>query len=275
MGQGSTLLCKIMPTHLLSVLLLSCAVASANPGRAAAAWLSSSATAEPGKPLQTAIRLTHDKGWHSYWINPGEAGIPTKVEWKLPLGWKSGGLQFPAPIRFLSGGLAGYGNEGTILFPVTITAPADFIGDARLSATIFWLACSEEGCVPGEAELQLDLRAGKMAATEDRAAILRAHQQLPQPREGVRLEVKQEKDRLLLTITHDAGFEADLSTSRVFPATPDVIDPQAEPRFKKEEDRWLATAPLGEFAEKPVRNLVLVLDGGSLETPLQLGWNTP
>jgi DsbC/DsbD-like thiol-disulfide interchange protein len=264
-----------MPTRSLSVLLLSCAVASANPGKAGAVWVSSSATVEPGKPLQTAIRLTHDKGWHSYWINPGEAGIPTTVEWKLPPGWKSGGLHFPAPIRFLSGGLAGYGYEETTWLPVTITAPEDFTGKARLSATISWLACSEDGCVPGEAELQLDLRAGKTAATEDRAAIFRAHLQLPQPREGVRLDVKEEKERLMLTITHDAEFAADLSSSRVFPATPDVIDPQAEPRFKKEGGRWIATAPLGEFAEKPLRNLVLVLDGGGLETPLLLTWSMP
>jgi len=264
-----------MPNHSLSVLLLSCAVASANPGKATAVWVSTSATVQPGKPLETAIRMTHDKGWHSYWINPGEAGIPTTVEWKLPPGWKSGGLQLPAPIRFLSGGLAGYGYEGTTWFPVTITAPEDFTGKARLNATISWLACSEEGCVPGEAELQLDLQAGKTAATEDRAAVLRAHKQLPQPPEGVRLDVKEGKDRLMLTITHDAEFDADLSSSRVFPVTPDVIDPQAEPRFKKEGDRWIATAPLGEFAEKPLKNLVLVLDGGALETPLQLTWSMP
>jgi thiol:disulfide interchange protein DsbD len=264
-----------MPNRSLSVLLLSCAVATANPGKATAVWVSSSATAEAGKPLETAIRLTHDQGWHSYWMNPGEAGIPTNVEWKLPPGWKSGGLQLPAPIRFVSGGLAGYGYEGTAWFPVTITAPEDFAGKARLSATISWLACSEGGCVPGEAELHLELRAGKTAATEDRVAILQAQRQLPQPRDGVKLDVMAEKGRLILIITHDAEFDADLSSSRVFPATPDVIDPQTEPRFKKEGDRWMAVASLGEFVEKPVLNLVLVLDGGGLERPLELKWSGP
>jgi DsbC/DsbD-like thiol-disulfide interchange protein len=264
-----------MPTHSLSVMLLSCAVAAANPGKATALWISSSATAEPGQPLETAIRLTHDKGWHSYWTNPGEAGIPTTVEWKLPPGWKSGGLQAPAPIRFLTGGLAGYGYEGATWFPVMLTPPEDFSGQARLTATLSWLACSEEGCVPGQAELHLDLQAGKTAATPDQATILRAHRQLPQPLEGVRLDVKEEKDQLRLTITHGPDFNADLSSISVFPATPEVVDPQAEPRFKKAGDRWLATAPIGEFAKKPVRKLVLVLDGGGLETPLQLGWNAP
>ncbi len=98
-----------MPLRFLSPLLLSCAVATANSGKAEADWISASATVEPGQSLHTAIRLKHDVGWKSYWINPGEAGIPTRVEWKLPPGWKHSGLKFPVPTRFSSSGLSGFG----------------------------------------------------------------------------------------------------------------------------------------------------------------------
>jgi len=265
----------MMISRCLLIPLISCAAAAAaaaQSGRASAVWVSPSATVEPGKPLQTAIRMVHDPGWHSYWINPGEAGLPTTVEWKLPPGWKCEGLQVPAPIRFVSGGLAGFGYEGTVLIPVTLIPPEDFTGEARLAATISWLACSEEGCVPGEAELHLDLRAGQYAATDDEADIRQAHDKLPKKSDGLRLDLTEDKGRLILGITHDAGVIPDLSESRVFPATPEVIDARAEPRFTKSGDKWTAEAPLSEFAKKPLRKLTLVLTGGGLQSPLEITW---
>ena len=38
----------------------------------------------PGEPLTVALRLTMDRGWHTYWRNPGDSGLPTTLEWKLP-----------------------------------------------------------------------------------------------------------------------------------------------------------------------------------------------
>ena len=265
----------MMIPRLLMISALSFTASRAQPGRAGVEWITSSATAEPGKPVQTAIRMTHDDGWHSYWINPGEAGMPTAATWKLPPGWKCSGLEFPAPIRFLSGGLAGYGYEGTVLFPVTLTPPADFKGSAQLGVTLTWLACSEEGCVPGERELHLDLRAGGHAATEHEAAIRKARQMLPKARDGIRLEVVPKEDRLALSIPGNSTPVGNLEACHVYPATPEVIDPQADIRFRKDGGRWIADAPLGEFAKKPVKHLTLVLQGGGLDSPLQVAWSAP
>jgi DsbC/DsbD-like thiol-disulfide interchange protein len=262
-----------MIPRLLMISAFSCAAQAAQPGRAAVSWLSASASVAPGKPLHTAIRMIHDKGWHSYWINPGEAGMPTTAKWKLPPGWKCGGLALPAPIRFLTGELAGYGYEGAVLFPVTITPPPDFSGEARLSVTLNWLACSGDACVPGERELHLDLHAGTLAATDDEAVIRKAHETLPIARAGVRLEVSGNADHLALTIT--GGSTGDLAACQVFPATADVIDPKAQIRFRKDGDRWLAEAPLGDFVKKPVKRLELVLTGGDLNPPLLLTWTAP
>lgn len=261
--------------RLLMISALSCAASTAQPGRAGVEWITSSTTAKPGKPLQTAIRMVHDDGWHSYWINPGEAGIPTTAVWKLPAGWKCGGLLLPAPIRFLTGGLAGYGYEGTVLIPVTLTPPADFAGGARLSVTLTWLACGGEGCVPGEQELHLDLHTGTHAATEHEPVIHKAREMLPKARDGVRLEVSENGGRLELSILGGSAIGGDLGACHVYPATPEVIDPQAEIRFRKNGARWIAEAPLGEFAKKPVKKLELVLRGGEIEPPLHVSWTAP
>ena len=39
-----------------------------------------------GATLDLALRLDLDEGWHSYWINPGDSGLPVEVEWTLPEG---------------------------------------------------------------------------------------------------------------------------------------------------------------------------------------------
>ena len=47
-------------------------------------------TAKPGTTITAGIELKMDKGWHTYWLNPGAAGIPTSVEWTLPKGITAG-----------------------------------------------------------------------------------------------------------------------------------------------------------------------------------------
>ena len=253
----------------------SCAVAAAQPGRAKLDWITSSETAEPGKPLQTAIRMTHDEGWHSYWINPGVAGIPTKATWKLPQGWETDGLEFPVPIRFLNGGLAGYGYKNTVLFPVTLTPPPDFDGVARLSVTITWLACGEAGCVPGEKELHLDLRSGTRADNEHEANIRNARRLLPVVHDALQLEVSEKDTHLELAITGDSAALGDLSDYQVYASTPEVIDAQEIIHFQKNDARWVAKAPLSEFAKKPIKHLEIVLHSSRANSPLLIMWSAP
>jgi DsbC/DsbD-like thiol-disulfide interchange protein len=53
---------------------------------------------QPGVPFSVGLYLAMDAGWHSYWINPGDAGMPTSIEWDLPNGFQAGDIQWPHPI---------------------------------------------------------------------------------------------------------------------------------------------------------------------------------
>ena len=112
----------------------------------------------PGETLQVGLRLKHIPGWHSYWRNPGDSGLPTEIAWNLPPGWQAGDIQWPAPHRMPIEGLVNYGFEGEFVLPVALSAPADAKpGDsATLQANATWLVC-EKICVPEEAELSLAL----------------------------------------------------------------------------------------------------------------------
>jgi DsbC/DsbD-like thiol-disulfide interchange protein len=49
----------------------------------------------PGGKVTVALKEQIRKNWHTYWLNPGDSGAPTTVNWHLPAGWTAGPLQWP------------------------------------------------------------------------------------------------------------------------------------------------------------------------------------
>jgi DsbC/DsbD-like thiol-disulfide interchange protein len=114
---------------------------------------------QPGKPFWLGVRLSIDPGWHVYWKNPGDAGLPTRVNFTLPDGFTAGPLQFPTPRRFVQpGNMVAFGYEDSIMLLAQITPPpnlpADFQG--RFQAAVSWLVCSDV-CIFGKATPSLAL----------------------------------------------------------------------------------------------------------------------
>lgn len=112
----------------------------------------------PGKPFTVGLRLEMEKGWHTYSDPAGDAGVPTKITWSLPEGFKEGEIQWPKAQDFHLGPLKTRGYDGTVVLPVTITPPGALQPGqtVRIAARAEWLAC-EVACVPGSADLALDL----------------------------------------------------------------------------------------------------------------------
>lgn len=113
---------------------------------------------KPGAAQWVGLRLEMDPTWHTYWLNPGDSGLPTEVTWKAPEGFRLGELNWPYPLRAELAGLVSLGYEGTVLLPVQVQVPADLPagGPLTLSAEVTWLACADV-CIPGRASLELTL----------------------------------------------------------------------------------------------------------------------
>jgi DsbC/DsbD-like thiol-disulfide interchange protein len=112
----------------------------------------------PGTTSWIGVRLTHDPHWHTYWINPGDSGLPTKLTWRLPEGFGVSDVFWPAPTRIAVGDIANFGYTGDIVLPVQVAVPSDAKegSTVHVSADAKWLVCREE-CIPGSASLNLDL----------------------------------------------------------------------------------------------------------------------
>lgn len=260
------------------VLLAAGTLSAASPvrsGHASAEWISVSTTCEPGKPMQTAIRLVIDPGWHTYWINPGVGGMPTAVDWKLPPGWTAGNLSHPVPVRMQTGGLPGFGHEGTLLLPVTLTAPDDFKGRAKLEAEISWLTCNDAACVPGDAKLVLEVGSGPAETGNNEASILASLKKIPKPLPGRFLTTIDTGRTLKLSIDPPEGETLDPSIYQVFPETPNVIDPAAEIRFAKMEKHWTAEVAKSEYLSGEAKELTLILADPKTGKAFRLQWSKP
>src|SRR3954451_5867088 len=71
--------------------------ASARTEHVEAELIAEQATVAPGSTVMAALRLRIESGWHTYWRNPGDSGLPTTLAWTLPAGWQAGAIEWPAP----------------------------------------------------------------------------------------------------------------------------------------------------------------------------------
>ena len=264
----------MITSHFILTFAAVCSIAqaAAHSGKAEAAWISTSRTYEAGKPIQMAIRLMIDPGWHTYWLNPGEGGMKTKVKWDLPAGWTAGEMENPIPSRFKGGGLESFGYKGTVIFPVMLNPPADAKGPVNLKANVSWLACDDQACVPGRAELNITLENGEFHLTPEAPLIAQALTTIPRAqKEWGPLEVEEKNGLLLLEISVDVTkFHDSSATPEIFPATPGVIDADQKIKLTFEGSKWTGTVPKSEYAKEQIRELSLVVAGKSGQKPILL-----
>jgi len=172
--------------------------------------LLSHGAAKPGTTVMAGLALTMADGWHTYWINPGAAGIPTAVEWTLPKGVSAGPIQWPVPDKFTALGSIGYGYHDKTILLVPLAIAADIApGQATIFGKVSWLECKEL-CIPRDQQVSAKLViAGTAKLSADAAELDAAKRKLPKA--DVRLAVKAwwdgavKDDERTLLIEFDAG----------------------------------------------------------------------
>lgn len=224
-----------------------------------------------------AVVFEHDQGWHTYWKNPGEAGLPPIFTFKTPAGITVTEPAFPLPDRLVTGGITSFGYGGTTAFPFRVEVPrsAGTTGSAVISLHVEYLACKDM-CVPEEADaqLRLPLRVSSKPS-KDEALIADALKRIPEPRQaGTTISAVIDGERIRID---EASGLLVRSSLDFFPEDKDAVDLKAPPVFetgKKNGDASTGSSlylkTTAAFAKKPSESLkgVLVADGG----PMKGGW---
>ena len=238
-----------------------------------------------GQTMWLGLYLQHQKGWHTYWKNPGDSGLPTQLQWQLPTGWAAGETHWPIPHKIRVGEMTNYGFEGKALLaaPLTISDKAPSLSEPEMVLQAAWLVCRQE-CIPQEGRfvLRLPSQASLASHTTLFEGLL---QQQPQPLPAGNSKAQLASDHLQLTV---AGLPAAarLQNISVFVELPEVVDHAGEthPRSQAQwtGDQWQVTLPLHPMrSTQPAQlPLVLVMAQGASQTawrmqiPVSGSWPT-
>ena len=230
----------------------------------------------PGKPFTVGLRLKMQPHWHTYWQYSGDAGLPTKIDWQLPAGFRAGPIQWPVPGKIVSpGDIINYGYDDEVVLLTEITPPATLPpGEVTLAGNAKWLVCADI-CVPGSADLSLKLPVGDaQAANAD--VFQKTRDRLPRTLDasaGFTVDRALEGDGLVLRLP---GLKIkDGQTVEFFPLPPDDMEighPVVDADASLDGDKWFKVrVPMqgGTTGAEKIGG-VLAVSGGAVT-----GWTIP
>lgn len=252
---------------------------------------------QAGHTFWLGLQIEHQPDWHTYWQNPGDSGLPTRLQWQLPAGLQAGDIAWPLPKKFPIGTLANYGYEGRLLLTVPITVSADFKFPANTPLTVQlqadWLVCRKE-CIPQEGQFALSLASAAPqsphAAWFEKARALSPQKMALPPANnpaasGTHTTLSADGKRLKLQVT---GLPDNWrgQTLSAFPVTPNVVHNAAVQGQDWTQNWqgavWNADIPVSEERGDSPRSMRWVLAVGpelspkapafELETPVAGTW---
>jgi DsbC/DsbD-like thiol-disulfide interchange protein len=190
----------------------------------------------PGHGFSLGLHFQLEKGWHIYWVNPGDSGEPPRVTWQLPPGLSPGMIEWPAPRRLGTSSIVDFGYEDAVTLIVPVHAESGLAEQplARLGAEIKVLVCREM-CIPGKTQLSLTLPIKSVPPAPDvrtRGLFAAARKDLPRPApQNWKFTVNDAKDSFVLAsnvapqITQAVFFP--LAEAQIDNAAPQILQPLA------------------------------------------------
>ncbi|MFN7641748.1 MAG: protein-disulfide reductase DsbD family protein [Burkholderiales bacterium] len=228
------------------------------------------AAVRPGEPVLLGLRIRHEPHWHTYWRNPGDSGLATRIEPSGPSGTRFDAVRWPAPVRLWVGPLANYGYEDEIVLPFAAEVPRGLTGArVRIEAAAQWLVCKDV-CIPGEARLAIDLPVAAGAAAQPARS---SHGPLfdamaaRSPDAAVPVGGTAHRDGQRLAIAFPSPHrDAPIARAEFFPYAEGVFSAPAPQSLSKTAAGWRLDLELADGATLPASiDGLLMVDGRPLE----------
>jgi thiol:disulfide interchange protein DsbD len=214
----------------------------------------------PGRQAYFGLNFQLEKGWHIYWLNPGDSGQPPRVEWHLPAGFSASEIEWPAPRRLGTSTIVDFGYDDAVMLLVPMRAASTLRAnqEVKLGAELKVLVCREI-CIPGKAQFSLSLPIKSMPPQADAGRIesfAAARNSLPRkaPRDW-EFNVSDQKDSFVLT----AKLGRQTTQATFFPLEESQIDNSAPQKIVRMATGFQLTLRKSDQLLKPINRLKGVL----------------
>ncbi len=215
----------------------------------------------PAHQTYFGLNFQLEKGWHIYWVNPGDSGQPPRVEWHLPAGLSAGELEWPAPRRLGKSTIVDFGYDDAVLLLVPVRASSTLPTNpaVQLGADLKVLVCREI-CIPGKAQILLTLPIKSMPPEADARTtdlFKAARKSLPRQAPGRwEFSVSDRKDSFVLT----AKLGRQTTRAAFFPREESQVDNSAPQKVVPLATGFQLTLRKSDQLLKPIKRLKGVLE---------------
>src|SRR3954467_13872292 len=220
-------------------------------------------TAPAGATATLAIVMRPQPGWHGYWENPGDAGIPNRIAWTLPAAAIADPVRYPVPQRLLVAGLMNYVYQGEYAALLDLKLPAGLAPGTALpiAAKIDYLVCTEKICVPESADVATAVTVGAAGSVRD-PAFDRYRAALPRPLGApARFEEAGGRFRLGVPLPASVG----LDEAYFFPRTDGALAYGAPQSVSRRGDWLIVETEAGSGKPAGVEGILAIGGGQGLE----------
>ena len=258
----------------LALVCFSLLIAPARAAHTQAELVLSADSARPGETVLAGVHLKMELGWHTYWKNPGSAGLATKIVWTLPAGVTAGDIQWPLPEKLPPDEVITYAYENEVVLLVPLKLAADLKpGALDLKAKVSWLECKEQ-CIPGGADVQATLNVGAETKASADAALLKLWQaKTPRAEKWFSFQTHWEKKidddtRTLIIEGRQTAEDKALAIEKVdfFPATNDDFEIQGATEKLPAASGFALRKTVKKFSQWPTKISGVVVIAGNGQT---------
>ncbi len=257
--------------------IASVAPAHAEPvdgGRAVVELISEVDRAGPGDTVMLGLKMDLDEGWHVYWRNAGDAGLPPEIYWDdasdIPAGAISEFL-WPVPdlLPVVEGEIMDYGYDHQVIFPFRVTIPETTNSSVTLKGLADYLIC-EDVCVPESAQVELMLEVGERRANETHGRLIADWAaKVPADFSGqARLDTSGEVLKLSLLDEEGVLGEGPL---RFFPYQHEIIHASDQPQSKGAKGLTLDLTPSGDEIGEHLEGIIVTASGKGYAISADMG----
>jgi DsbC/DsbD-like thiol-disulfide interchange protein len=223
----------------------------------------------PGNQTYFGLNFQLEKGWHIYWVNPGDSGQPPRVEWHIPAGLSAGELEWPAPRRLGTSTIVDFGYDNAVMLLVALRTSSTIQANqaAQIGAGLRVVVCKDI-CIPGKARVSLTLPIKSMPPEPDaRSSELFAAARESLPRRAPadwEFHVSSSKDSFLLT----AKSGQRVTKATFFPLEESQVDNSAPQKIVPVATGFQLTLRKSDQLLKPIKRLKGVLELSGNQTYL-------